>query len=281
MCGSPDRDLLGLRLNQTQGLRPKRACGVAVSVKKCGRCELIYPDPLPIPARISDHYGIEADGYFAEGYFEDEAGSFHIAIANELIGFAPGMTALDIGAGVGKVMKLLTRNGWDAHGIEPSGPFIEYATRRNGIPPDRIKPGTVEAAQYPPGSFNLITFGAVLEHLYSPAAAIERALGWLRPGGILHIEVPSSRYAVAKILNAYFRLRGVNYVTHLSPMHPPYHLFEFSHRSFERHGEAAGYHVVKHEYVPGIMPNRLHRALTPWMRRNGSGMQLTVWLRRG
>ncbi len=87
---------------------------------------------------------------------------------------------------------------------------------------------SVEDADFPARSFDFITFGAVLEHLYSPSLALSRALGWLRPGGIIQAEVPSSDHLLSKLLNFYFRLRGTNYVTHLSPMHPPFHLYEFS-----------------------------------------------------
>src|SRR5206468_2481748 len=124
----------------------------------------------------------------------------------------------------------------------PSEPFYERAIQN--VPPDRVQMATVEEAEFAPESFDFITFGAVLEHLYSPRQALDRAMGWLKPGGIIHAEVPSADYFIAKLFNAYFRLRGTNFVTHLSPMHAPFHLYEFTPKSFQRYKMAELHHFV-------------------------------------
>jgi 2-polyprenyl-3-methyl-5-hydroxy-6-metoxy-1,4-benzoquinol methylase len=43
---------------------------------------------------------------------------------------------------------------------------------------------------FPEAHFDFITFGAVLEHLYDPSMSIHKAMSWLKPSGIMHIEVP-------------------------------------------------------------------------------------------
>lgn len=286
MCGA-GRDqhrVVGLRLNRSQGRSPRKAAGIAVSVKQCGSCGLLFSDPQPRPADLSDHYGVPAENYWKPQYFEHNPAYFakEIAIAKRLIGFRPGMKALDIGAGAGKAMASLEKAGFDVYGIEPSGPFRDKAVQMMGISPDRLQLSALEDAQFEDGSFDFITFGAVLEHLYEPAASIERAMRWLRPGGVMQIEVPSADWLLSKLLNAYFRLRGVNYVTNISPMHAPFHMHEFTLRSFQRHASHAGYDVAHHEYyvcsLPHI-PGVLHRPLRWWMERTDTGMQLCVWLR--
>ena len=59
-----------------------------------------------------------------------------------------------------------------------------------GINSERLNLGMAEEVEYPNDFFDFITFGAVLEHLYNPAESIERALQWLKPGGVMQIEVP-------------------------------------------------------------------------------------------
>ena len=49
---------------------------------------------------------------------------------------------------------------------------------------------------------------------------------WLKPGGIVHIEVPSKHF-INKLVNIYYRLIGTNYLL-ISAMHTPFHLYEFS-----------------------------------------------------
>ena len=279
MCGSTQRDLLGMRLSASQGFRPRNAEGIAVPVKRCGNCGLIYSDPLPIPENMSDHYGVPAEDYWGRealswspAYFSRE-----IATAKALIDFAPGMKALDIGSGLGKAMRSLSAAGFDTYGLEPSVPFRTKSIELMDIPADRIQLAPIEDAQYAPDTFDFITFGAVLEHVYDPKAAIERAMGWLKPGGVLQAEVPSSDYLLSKLVNFFFRARGTNYVTHISPMHSPFHLYEFTLRSF------ADYDVAKHWYeVCSIyhVPKAFHAPLRWWMERRKTGMQLTVFLRK-
>ena len=277
---------MGLRLNTSQGRSPKRASGIAVSVKRCSECGLVFADPRPVPADISDHYGAPAEDYWPPGYFEYDPSYFsrEIGEVKRLLGFEPGMRALDIGAGLGKCMRSLANAGFDAYGIEPSEPFHRKAISEMGADPKRLELATLEAASFPKESFDFITFGAVLEHLQEPSVAIGRALEWLKPGGIIQIEVPSSDHLVSRIINAYFALRGTNYVTNISPMHAPFHLYEFTLRSFEKNGARLGYAIAHHRYdVCEIMnlPRIVHPVLRWWMRRTETGMQLTVYLRKG
>lgn len=84
-------------------MNPRRAAGIAVSVKKCEECQLIFADPRPKPAVLSDHYGVPSESYWtrsSEWAVPDDYFAEQIARAKQLIGFRPGMTALDIGAGL-------------------------------------------------------------------------------------------------------------------------------------------------------------------------------------
>ena len=287
MCGdnTADHKVMGIRLNGSQGMRPKKKSGIAVSIKRCNSCGLIYSSPMPVPFDIQDHYGVPAEDYWKPSYFKwDETYFAHqIARLKNLVGFEPGMKALDIGAGIGKGMISLERAGFDVYGFEPSKSFYDKAISEMHISPERLKLGMIEEMEYEAASFDFINFGAVFEHLYHPAACLDKALHWLKPGGIIHIEVPSSKHLVARLINTYYRLIGTNYVTSLSPMHDPYHLYEFDLRSFEALGKRLDFNIVHHEYYVCeiyFFPKILHRPLTTLMQKTNTGMQLTVWLRK-
>jgi SAM-dependent methyltransferase len=276
--------MMGMRLNRSQGLNPRAASGIAVSVKQCRNCGLVFADPKPVPESLDDHYGA-AEDYWDADYFADEPDYFagEIATAKRLLDFREGMRALDIGAGIGKAMKAMTAAGFETSGIEPSRAFRTAAIERIGIPEASLALAGVEDAELPAGHFDFISFGAVLEHLYAPAQAIERALGWLRSGGVIQAEVPSARWLISHLVNAYYRVRGTSYVTNISPMHRPFHLFEFGLRSFEEHGRRASYEVAEHHFMVCSIPHApriLHPLLHWWMARSGTGMQLTVYLRK-
>jgi hypothetical protein len=53
-----------MRLSASQGLTPRKAEGIAVPVKRCNDCGLIFSDPQPIPENLSDHYGVPPDEYW-------------------------------------------------------------------------------------------------------------------------------------------------------------------------------------------------------------------------
>jgi hypothetical protein len=59
-------------------------------------------------------------------------------------------------------------------------------------------------------------------------------------------------------------------------MHPPFHLYEFTLRSFKK------YEIAEHSFevcsIPHV-PKFLHPLFRWWMCRTDSGMQLTIYLR--
>jgi len=287
MCGSPSTNhkVMGMRLNTSQGKNPKKKIGIAVGVMRCSNCKLIYSSPQPLPNDIQDHYGTPPEEYWKEHYFEWTSDYFkpQIDFVKKKINFSNGMKALDIGAGLGKAMLSLEHYGFDAYGLEPSIPFHERAINKMGINSDRLKLGTIEELEYEGNSFDFITFGAVVEHLYSPKYCLQRAMNWLKPGGLIQIEVPSSNWLISKYMNAYFRLRGTNYVTNLSPMHNPFHLYEFDLRSFQELGKILGYSIDHYEYSVCeiyFIPKFLHPLFRWYMKKTNKGMQLTVYLRK-
>lgn len=286
MCGAgrAEHAILGRRLDRPQGRSPRKVAGISTTVMKCRCCGLVFANPQPVPANIQDHYGVPPESYWQERYFTEDPSYFQgeIRRLRQLLDIQPGMRSLDIGAGLGKAMKALHQAGFDSYGLEPSMPFHERALGRMGMPADKLKLGMLEDVDYPERHFDFITFGAVLEHLYDPSASILKAMRWLRPGGIMHIEVPSSKWLVNRMANWLYRLKGTDHVANISPMHEPYHLYEFDLRCFTGHARANGYKVVYHDHYvcDTYLPKILDPLLKPWMRWTGCGMQLCVWLSR-
>lgn len=284
MCDSSTatHKILGKRLNQSQGKRPRKKTGITTTIVKCSDCGLIYSNPQPIPADIQDHYGVPPEDYWKEIYFKVDDAYFQreIEIAKRLIGFKTNMKSLDIGAGLGKAMIALEKAGFDAYGFEPSSQFHERAILKMNLNPEKLKLGMMESMDYPKNHFDFISFGAVLEHLYNPSASIIKAMKWLKPTGVIQIEVPSSDWAISKIINLFYKLNATDYVTNLSPMHEPFHLFEFSLKSFQKFASRYGYNLAFYEYFVCStgMPKALDLILKPYMKWTNSGMQLCVWL---
>lgn len=286
MCGSSKENFktLGRRLNCSQGFNPKNKVGILTTVVKCKKCSLIFSNPIPIPLDINEHYDIPPENYWKDDYFTIDETYFNaeIKIAKELISFERTAKVLDIGAGIGKCMISLNNAGFDAFGIEPSSSFYQRAIDIMKISTDKIKLCSIEEAEFQPNSFDFITFGAVLEHLYDPSESLKKALGWLKSGGVIHAEIPSSNWLTNKIVNFLYRVRGMDYVANISPMHTPYHLYEFDIKSFILNSKIQGYEVVKYQYYvcDTYLPSLLDFILKPIMRTTNTGMQLSIWLRK-
>jgi|SRR5579884_808595 len=222
MCGSNDSKVRGRRLSRHQGLRPRQVVGVATTVVQCRSCGLVYANPRVVPESLAQHYDLDPRDYWRETQLDHNGADPGLPLASfrrHWSGRDP--RALEIGAGLGQAMMALAAKGFDTYGLEPSPAFRDEAIRR-GVDPERLQLAAVEDAKYEPGAFDLISFCAVLEHLINPAAAIENAMRWLAPGGLLFAEVPSARWLLGRLLNLTYRLQGLDYVTNLSPMHPPY-----------------------------------------------------------
>lgn len=286
MCGSTMEyhKVLGKRLNSSQGKYPKNKIGITTTIMKCRNCDLVFSNPQPVPFDIQDHYGVPPENYWKEEYFviDDNYFKNEISKLKTLIKFERGMKSLDIGAGLGKQMIALKHAGFDAHGFEASRQFYERAIYKMGIDTNKLRLGQIETIEYPENHFDFISFGAVLEHLYNPSDSILKALKWVKSNGIIHIEVPSSKWLTARTVNLFYRLSLTDYVGNLSPMHEPYHLHEFGLKSFINHAKTHNYEVVDTEYYvcETYMPMILNFILIPYMKLTNKGMQLCVWLRK-
>lgn len=245
---------------------------------------MVFPDPMPLPLRAADNYELDPSSYWPPAYFVEDPAYLdrQCQIAKELLGPDTGRRALDVGAGIGKGVVALRRHGFDAVGLEPSAHFRAAAMERLGLSADDLLAVTVEGADLPLSSFDYIHVSAVLEHLPDPHLALERILGWLKPGGVAHAEVPNAEWLLARGLNAWYRITGQGLVTNTSPMHPPYHLVEFTVRSFHLALAGLPARVERSEvWVANVLGPRLLRGvLRRAMQATRTGMQLAVWIRR-
>jgi hypothetical protein len=178
-------------------------------------------------------------------------------------------------------MLALEQSGFETWGLEPSLSFRNRAVSA-GVTSGRLALSPVEQADYPASTFDFVTFSAVLEHLHDPAACLTRALEWTTADGLIHLEVPSANWLMARLVNRAYRLRGLDYVTNLSPMHPPFHLYEFTLESFGSHVQnILGFELIAHRVhvCDTFLPRPMQGIATRIMERSHTGMQLEVWLR--
>lgn len=283
-CKSTDFKILGKRLNSSQGLRPHKKTGVTTTIVKCNKCDLIFSNPQPIPHDINDHYGVPPENYWKPEYFNVQENYMDELIIwmNSIQKIEKGAKILDIGAGLGKAMIAFEKKGYDVYGIEPSKPFYDRAVEKMGVKKEKLKLSMIEDCEFESNTFDVIIFTAVLEHLYEPAEIINKVMGWLKPNGLLFIEVPSSDWVTNKLINFIYRIRGKDYVANLSPMHEPYHLYEFSKKNFEFHSKENNYEIADCQYYvcQTFLPSVLDPLLKWYMKKTNTGLELAIWLKK-
>jgi 2-polyprenyl-3-methyl-5-hydroxy-6-metoxy-1,4-benzoquinol methylase len=123
---------------------------------------------------------------------------------------------LDVGCAAGYFLRVLRARGWDVHGVEPSSAVARAAQASLGV--ERIHAGTLDSASFRPRSFDLVTLWDVLEHLPDPARALERATGWLRPGGRLVLETQDvASFAARALGRRWHHYKQPEHLHHFSP----------------------------------------------------------------
>lgn len=95
---------------------------------------------------------------------------------------------LDVGAGSGEFAYLMTQRGKSVIGIEPNRGYAEYCRGDLGLD---IRTAHLEGDLFEAGKFDLIRLNHVLEHLNDPVRYLAMIGAWLRPDGMLYVEVPN------------------------------------------------------------------------------------------
>jgi len=112
------------------------------------------------------------------------------------LAFAPGSRVLDVGAGSGRDMAVLARQGYEAYGVEPSAAMREAAVQAHPDLSERVLAAELPAIGEPfGGGFDGLLCSAVLMHvpdaeLFDAAFALRKLL---KPFGRLLISLPLAR----------------------------------------------------------------------------------------
>ena len=228
ICNAAPTRFIGSR----GGTSHREGLGVETDIWECGGCELIFPNPMPIPERgLGQHYGMEADDYFAHHDVDNRlnGASEMLAMAEKLLGRKGKL--LDIGVGRGENLMAAIAAGWDCEGVEPSETFADHVEQISGT---KIWRSAIEDCDIEPETFDIVILSAVLEHLYDPDLVIKKIAKILRPGGFVMLDVPNEKGLFFKAGNLYQKARGRRWCVNLAPTFSPFHVFGFSPRSLRK-----------------------------------------------
>jgi 2-polyprenyl-3-methyl-5-hydroxy-6-metoxy-1,4-benzoquinol methylase len=134
-----------------------------------------------------------------------------------------------VGCYTGTFLDQARTAGWQVEGLEPGEWASRIARERYHL---RVTTGTVQEADWPGGSFDVITLWDVLEHLRDPRGDLGRVREWLAPGGLLWL-------TTMDVASAFPRLLGRRW-----PHYMRMHLWYFTRDTLARMLREAGFEPV-------------------------------------
>ena len=209
---------------------------------RCRYCGLVYQNPQPIQDDLVERYDDEYFGYEIENedsfYRLMRLGLDDIDFASVAKSIPQGEKSfLDIGCATGRLISELSREGWDARGVEVCKPAAEYGIRQHGVD---IRIGVLEAAGFSSRSFSVIHCSHLIEHLTDPAAFVHHVKRLLVPGGWFIVTTPNIGGFQARLMGKRWRSAIAD------------HMFLFSKRTLRRLLGNAGFAVVATKTWGGI-----------------------------
>ena len=138
---------------------------------------------------------------------------------------------LEIGCSAGGFLLAARQRGWQPTGIEPVGGVARFGKEKHGLD---VQICMLEEASLEPNLFDVVYTNAVLEHLPSPSAALQKIFGLLRPGGVVFADTVNYECYTVQFIGAEWKL-----------IDPRAHLSLFSPATLRRFCEKAGLDVLK------------------------------------
>jgi 2-polyprenyl-3-methyl-5-hydroxy-6-metoxy-1,4-benzoquinol methylase len=184
LCGVDDATLL-------------YAAGVAQinPIVRCNRCNLMYASPR---AKAPDHVEIEAwedDPSFdmaqrrPQRYEKERLQVRDYASTRRLLAelYPQRGRLLELGSSMGFLLQSFHKDGWDVLGVDPNRYACRHAREKLGLP---AIASTLEEADIPDASFDVVVMLHVIEHVPDPLATLREINRVLKPGGHLILETP-------------------------------------------------------------------------------------------
>jgi SAM-dependent methyltransferase len=247
LCGGKDHKLRFSRRDHTHLVTQEQ-----FRVVSCRTCGFVFVNPRPTVEALQMYYPPEfyQVNSTPEQLLEEKKSTLDARLAL-LRGFPPGRL-LDIGCQKGEFLYVMKQRGWDVYGLEvsPTPPNVF------GLP---IYYTQLKDAPLEPGSFDLITLWAVLEHAHDPVDILRNLHRLLKSSGRAYVLVPNFNSIPARFM----RHDDV-----------PRHLVMFTPKTLQRAATAARLTVRRIVYSDDIFSGSTRGVLNyVWKRLHGEAIQ--------
>jgi 2-polyprenyl-3-methyl-5-hydroxy-6-metoxy-1,4-benzoquinol methylase len=153
---------------------------------RCRVCGFVFSRLAPTAEDYERVYG--AYNYSGEDAARTELNiQKERSIVNGLMRYRSTGLVLDIAAGAGRFLERFAERGFSCHATEFSEPMCQFLedkgirTFRGGLFPEGAEPG----------SYDIVVFTEIIEHINNPIPVLHNIHRLLRPGGALYITTPN------------------------------------------------------------------------------------------
>jgi 2-polyprenyl-3-methyl-5-hydroxy-6-metoxy-1,4-benzoquinol methylase len=165
----------------------------------------VFCQKVPTQEQLADHYQL----YDREDYLSPITIKRFEELLDSFEPYRNTNKILDIGCGVGFLMEVAKRRGWDVYGTEYTQNAIDICNAK-GI---KMHKGKFDPSWFLPDSFDVITSIEVLEHINNPVEEVQNINNILRRGGLLYFTTPNFNAIERFILKAKYNV--IEYPEHL------------------------------------------------------------------
>jgi 2-polyprenyl-3-methyl-5-hydroxy-6-metoxy-1,4-benzoquinol methylase len=188
--------------------------GQMYELVRCDSCSLVWLDSPPRPEEMSYHYGTDYHRVVVESVEVDLQKRWRHP-RQRVLEMCKGGALLDIGCSSGGFLRTLRSNNWELYGVELSPNEASMAAESTGA---QVFVGDVLDAPFAQQQFDVITALHAMEHVYRPQEVIRKTWEWLKPGGVLYLQIPNIEGLEAHIFGSYwFGLELPRHLHHFSP----------------------------------------------------------------
>ncbi|WP_250657353.1 class I SAM-dependent methyltransferase [Alkalimarinus coralli] len=178
----------------------------------CRQCGHIQLSPLPTPKEVSFFNDIFLGRKYTPNKAANKNHELKLKLLKERIGclVKPGMKVLDIGAGEGWTMDYFQAQQCDYFAIEAINE-LRLSLEERGA--EVIGSSVYDDISEYHGTFDLIIFRHILEHLIEPKVALRQIEQLLSPKGMLYLALPNGQNPEIRkgVLTSFFRPVHVSY----------------------------------------------------------------------
>jgi 2-polyprenyl-3-methyl-5-hydroxy-6-metoxy-1,4-benzoquinol methylase len=177
----------------------------AYTFVRCDGCGVTYQNPQPTAESLQARYG----GDYFSYEVENEDNFFNLMLLGladigfeRLAGLESRGRFLDVGCATGRLLVHMRELGWKPQGVDLCGESARYASETRAL---EVFVGTLEQARFPSGSFRVVHFSHLLEHVREPRGFLGEVRRILTPDGYAVITTPNIDGLQARLLGNRWR----------------------------------------------------------------------------